>query len=396
MDMTRYDLPGPQPGIKEHLIRLRVYSTLAVRGVFYRVRSLVEFRPRIRSLTITVTRRCNSRCIMCNIWRLGRDKDELTREEITGFLSSPSLSDLVELDLTGGEPLLRPDLPQLIEEVCDLREKNLRSLRTIALATNGLLPGRTAERIQKILLAIGGKVDLAMVCSLDGFGECHNQIRGVREAYDKVRETIDKLQEIASRTRHFQLGIKTTILPNNWGQIQDLMLFAKERNLFHILSPVLFAEERFRNVERQPQLEVLSRHGSDLIQLYSSEELADCYYSHVVVDTLKHGGRRISCSAGTDHFFVEGDGRIFICPLVPVALGDLRITRPEDLLSSRRTQETSRLAGRLEQCKWCLEPGCLRFSQTTEGFSFLRFLTNLHRTHRFRRAYYGEGLFKYF
>lgn len=378
------------------MTRVRVYGTLAFRGGFYRVRRMLGLIPRVRSLTITVTRRCNSRCIMCNIWRLKRDSDELTLEEITRFLSSLSLIDLVELDLTGGEPLLRPDLPELIEQVCDLTQKNLRSLKTIALATNGLLPQRTAARVKKILSAIDSRFDLAMVCSLDGIGECHDRVRGVPGAYARAQETIERLGEIASRNSYYHLGIKTTILPNNWEQIPDLMRFARERGLFHILSPVLFAAERFRNLEKQPQMEVLTRYHSDLLDLYSSKELADCYYSHVVVDTLGHGKRRIPCSAGTDHFFVEGDGRIFACPLVAFALGDIRVMRFEDLLASPRTKRISRLTGRLDQCKLCLEPGCVRFSQTTEGLSFLKFLVSLRRTQRFRKAYGGEGLSKYF
>ncbi|MGB6064117.1 MAG: radical SAM protein [Desulfomonilaceae bacterium] len=393
--MTQGEAFNQWLGMNERLTRLWVYGALVNRGISYRVRNLLGLLPHMRALTITVTRRCNSRCIMCNIWRLRKDSDELALEEITRFLSSPSLSDLVELDLTGGEPLLRPDLPQLIEKVCALKHENLRSLKTIALATNGLLPGRISEKVERILRTINGKFDLAMVCSLDGIGECHDQIRGVPGAYSRALENIQRMGEIASRSRHFRLGIKTTILPHNWEQIPALMHFAAERGLFHVVSPVLFTAERFRNLDRQPQLELLTPYYSYLIAFYSSEELADYYYSHVVLDTLKHGTRRIQCSAGTDHFFVEGDGRIFPCPLVPIALGDIRATQPEGLLSSPKTLNASRMAGRLDQCKWCLEPGCIRFSQCTEGFAFLRFLLSHQGKRRFRKAYFGEGLFKY-
>lgn len=393
--MAAHEAFHPRPEIGDRLTRLRVYCNLAFRGVGYRVRHIFGLPARMRALTITVTRRCNSRCTMCNIWRLRHNRDELTLEEIARFLSSPSLSDLVELDLTGGEPFLRPDLPVLIEKISALKQENLRGLKTIALATNGLLPRQTSEKVRRILLAIDGRFDLAMVCSLDGIGEHHDQVRGVSGAYAKVRETIDRLGELASRNPHFQLGIKTTILPGNWEDLPDLIRFAKERGLFHVVSPVLFTAERFRNLELQPQLELLTKYRLDLINLYSSEELADYYYSHVVVDTLEHGGRRIACSGGIDHYFIEGDGKIFPCPLVAVPLGDIRVTLPEDLLSSPRARKASRLAGRLDQCTWCLEPGCIRFSQSTEGFAFLKFL-GLRGTKRFQEAYYGEGLFKYF
>ena len=302
----------------------------------------------------------------------------------------------MELDLTGGEPFLRPDLPLLIDRIGALQRDSLRSLKTVALATNGLLPRQTVEAVKRFLIAIAGRFDLAMVCSLDGIGEAHDLIRGVPGAYSRVQETIERLGEIAAKYMSFRLGIKTTIVSGNWEQIPGLTRFARDRGLFHILSPVLFTAERFRNLERQAELEVLTKYRDDLIDLYSSAELADCHYSHVVVDTLRHEGRRVSCSAGTDHFFVEGDGRIFPCPLVSMVLGDIKVMSAEGLLSSPERRKATRMAGRFDECKWCLEPGCIRFSQATEGFAFLRFILGRQGAKRFRRAYCDEGLHKYF
>ena len=383
-------------GMSQALLHFRACSKLMARGVSYRLRRM-SGRPALpRSLTVTITRRCNSRCIMCNIWRLRRNHEELALDEITRFLSSPSFRDLVELDLTGGEPFLRADLPVLVDRICTLKETDLGSLKTLALATNGLVPQRIHGVVRNILFSINGRFDLALVCSLDGIGECHDAVRGVPGAYPKVRETIERLKELTTIGLPFRLGIKTTILPCNWEQIPNLMQFADEQGLFHVLSPVLFTAQRFRNLEQQPQLDLLANYSSQLIQLYSSDQLADCYYSRVVVDTLKSRGRTVLCSAGLDHFFVEGDGRIFPCPLVSIPLGDIRTTRPEELLLSDERSSAAGMAGSFDECKWCLEPGCVRFSQATEGFAFLRFIVGRRGAKRFRREYYDEGLFKYF
>jgi len=383
-------------GIGEALLRFRTCSTLATRGVSYRLGRMWGRPARPRSLTVTITRRCNSRCIMCNIWRLHRNHEELALEDIIRFLSSPIFRDLVELDLTGGEPFLRDDLPLLVDNVCELKGRELRNLKTIALATNGLLPQRIHDRVRNILLAINGRFDLALVCSLDGIGQSHDAVRGVPGAYPKVRETIERLKELTAIGLPFRLGIKTTILPCNWEQIPNLIEFADQQGLFHVLSPVLFTAERFRNLEQQPQLDLLAKHTLRLIELYSGDRLADCYYSQVVIDTLKRGGRMAPCSAGLDHFFVEGDGRIFPCPLVATPLGDIRTTRPEELLSSSERSSAASMAGGFAECRWCLEPGCVRFSQATEGFAFLRFVIGRRGAKRFHRGYYDEGLYKYF
>jgi len=83
---------------------LRMVPVLALRTLAHRLRKVLGLAAPPRSLTVTITRRCNSRCVMCNIWRLGRTQEELPQGVITRFLDHPRFSKLVELDLTGGEP----------------------------------------------------------------------------------------------------------------------------------------------------------------------------------------------------------------------------------------------------------------------------------------------------
>jgi MoaA/NifB/PqqE/SkfB family radical SAM enzyme len=374
----------------------RVLPVLAFRTLAQRFRTVLGLATRPRSITITITRRCNSRCIMCNIWRLGRQQEELSLAVITRFLSHPLFSQLVELDLTGGEPLLRQDLPELVRYIANLKDSTLLSLRTVALASNGLLPEVAARGVGDILEAIQGKFDLALVCSLDGLGAVHDRVRGVPGAYHKVRETIQRLQKIKERNPNFWLGIKTTILPVNWDEIPGLREFAREQGLFHILSPVLFTPERFRNLASRDRLDVLPAFGEALIDLYSEESLRHFYYSYVLVDTLTRGRRRVPCTAASDHFFIEGDGTIFPCPLLNLPLGHLQTHALDDILASPQRQEIARKVGRLPACANCLEPGCIRFSQASDGTGFLKFILQENTGIRFRTAYVSEGLAKYF
>jgi len=240
-----------------------------------------------RVLTITVTRRCNSNCIMCFIWRLAQKNEELSLATISRFLDSPWLRDLVELDLTGGEPLLRKDFPELIAEITRLKEKSLVNLKTLALATNGLRPGAIYRTVQKILSIINGKFDLALVCSLDAMGATHDLIRGIPNAFNKARQTIDKLKSLAQEGLPFWLGVKTTILPHNLDQLAQIMQFARTNGFFHILSPVLFTQTRFQNIKQEKQLALLPKSRQALIDLYSQKEFADCYYPFVLLDTIR-------------------------------------------------------------------------------------------------------------
>ncbi len=124
----------------------------------------------------------------------------------------------------------------------------------------------------EILEGIQGKFDLAMVCSLDGLGESHDRGAGHSGGLPKSPRDLARLQQIKASSPNFWLGIKTTILPSNWDQVPGLMQFSQEQGLFHILSPVLFTPERFRNLASLKALDVLKTHGSALIDLYSPKK----------------------------------------------------------------------------------------------------------------------------
>uniref|UniRef100_UPI001CDC46ED GTP 3',8-cyclase MoaA n=1 Tax=Deinococcus detaillensis TaxID=2592048 RepID=UPI001CDC46ED len=102
-------------------------------------------RP-LRDLRISVTDRCNLRCTYCMPREIfGPDYAFLPREELLSFEEIERLSRLFvelgvqKLRITGGEPLLRRDLPQLIE-----RLSQIEGVDDLAMTTNGLLLPRLA------------------------------------------------------------------------------------------------------------------------------------------------------------------------------------------------------------------------------------------------------------
>ncbi|GAA4020691.1 GTP 3',8-cyclase MoaA [Deinococcus rubellus] len=106
-------------------------------------------RP-LRDLRISVTDRCNLRCTYCMPGEIfGADYAFLPREELLSFEEIERLARLFvrlsvqKLRLTGGEPLLRRDLPQLIEQL-----SRIEGVHDIAMTTNGLLLPRLAASLK--------------------------------------------------------------------------------------------------------------------------------------------------------------------------------------------------------------------------------------------------------
>jgi GTP 3',8-cyclase len=105
-------------------------------------------RP-VEDLRVSLTDRCNLRCRYCMPREIfGADHAFLEREELLSFEElTRVLSAFVDLGvsklrLTGGEPLLRKDLPELIAMLSPLQ-----GLRDIALTTNGILLPRVADQL---------------------------------------------------------------------------------------------------------------------------------------------------------------------------------------------------------------------------------------------------------
>ncbi|WP_127792701.1 GTP 3',8-cyclase MoaA [Agromyces sp. LHK192] len=97
----------------------------------------------LRDLRISITDRCNFRCVYCMPKSVfGRDyafldRDELLSfEEITRIARAAAAHGVEKLRLTGGEPLLRRGIEELIAQLAELRTPDGRPLE-IALTTNG-------------------------------------------------------------------------------------------------------------------------------------------------------------------------------------------------------------------------------------------------------------------
>src|SRR5262245_66209681 len=95
------------------------------------------------NLRISVTDRCNIRCFYCmpneNV-RFRPRHEILTFEEITRFVRVVSQMGVHRLRLTGGEPLVRANLPRLVEMLA-----NIPRIDDIAHTTHGTIIADTAD-----------------------------------------------------------------------------------------------------------------------------------------------------------------------------------------------------------------------------------------------------------
>jgi cyclic pyranopterin phosphate synthase len=92
------------------------------------------YRRPITYLRISVTEQCNLRCIYCADGTESTAAAPLEAGQIMAVVKSAARLGIDKIRLTGGEPLLRPDLPQLIGEI-----KSIKTIKKLGLTTNGSL-----------------------------------------------------------------------------------------------------------------------------------------------------------------------------------------------------------------------------------------------------------------
>ncbi len=178
---------------------------------------------------LEVTYKCNLQCVMCPYRKLGNvqrsEKDELSTAEIKGVVDQ--LSPWTLITFTGGEPLVREDLAELVA--------NASRRHRCHLITNGVLLN---EQIAQILAACGPRHVfrpglLVIMVSLEGPEELHDQIVKQQGAHRKSREGIAYLRKARedANKRYPKLGSTTVITRHNVEHLAFMLDQAEEMGL---------------------------------------------------------------------------------------------------------------------------------------------------------------------
>lgn len=353
-------------------------------------------------VSIAVTGRCNSHCIMCSIWKIGKErpdliKQEMTVDEILMYLSGPWMQNLVEIDLTGGEPYLRDDLEEIIYKIRDLKLKHglLKKLQTIIVPSNGFLTDKILAALERILAGLKGTgIDFVPVSSLDGVGRTHDIIRGTQGAFEKQKATIDGMMELRKTYSDFFFPmLKSTIMHANVDELEELFRFASQRQMFPIISSVIISKKRFRNDKYRSQLELTPEDQAKIAAFYADEKKDLDFYYKKIFESIISGVKQWTCTALFDYVFIDYDRKVYPCPIQDACVGDLRYSTITEILTSERAADIRKEVGNMELCRQCTEPGSVRYSQVMEGAAMLEFIKGKGRQY-YKEMIFDRGLHK--
>jgi len=256
---------------------------------------------------IAVTDRCNARCVMCDIWQKPAGI-ELRPEDYSRLPSS-----LKEINVTGGEPLLRRDLAEVIGAM----QGQCPGVR-IVLSTNGLLP----KRLEKLLESVKG---IAVRISLDGMDGLHDTIRGIEGAFDRVLESI----EVARRAGITDLGLSATMTRQNAGTVADVQAFAREQGLEFTVtiahsSSFFFGDQTSEEPDSGLAVSDMKTMRGRLYESTHPKEWFRAYYVSGLIDVLHGSPRPVQCHAGRDFFYMDPEGNVYPCHILERKMGNIR------------------------------------------------------------------------
>ncbi|MBI2892454.1 MAG: radical SAM protein [Deltaproteobacteria bacterium] len=290
----------------------------------YRVQRFFGDGPLLpASYTFSVVTACNARCRTCRsydraVGQLGVDEYDRIARSIRqrGFW----------LTLTGGEPLVRRDLADLVDALV----RGIRP-RLVTLPTNGSFPDRVKDVVGR-LAARWPSVHFVANVSLDEIGPRHDELRGLPGSFDLAIETLRALRTIGAR--NLTIGINTVVSRFNAARFPEVCdgLLALEPESYVVeiaqdrmelgmagagLAPSHAEWSRARAHLRD---RLRSRRTTALARLIAT--LRDDYYRRVEHELGGRKGGR-ACLAATASAFVAPDGEVLACGVRGESLGRL-------------------------------------------------------------------------
>ena len=258
-------------------------------------------------LELEVTRACNQECEHCYNKSHFPLPNELRFDEIQRLLDGFRSSGGQKLKITGGEPLMRKDLFDIMEYAQHV------GIKSYEFTSNGNLINKdNAQKLRQYLKSVN--------ISIFGNKEVHDKITNSSNSFDRAINALGILKE-----EGIGVNIFFTVMKDNVSQIPYMVEFASDHDL-----PIRFS--LVRNVGRGESIPAVTSEGVSLISSYLKQETEDkklkivrseLYTREYSQDNL--GGHKFyGCNGARSLIYCDSEGNFFPCSLNSTLLGNFR------------------------------------------------------------------------
>ena len=324
---------------------------------------------------------CDARCEMCNNWRWGNRKEDVTLEQVDRIMAGDFWHNVENLNVSGGEPTTRNDLPELVE----LFHARLPRMRKIGINTTGLTPQRAIPMLTRIVEFCGAhNLLLSIRVSIDGIGDVHEQVRNVKRGFDKASQTIEAMQALAARAPHFQFGIASTIFAKNLDDAKNIQAWARGKGLDIVFNMLRFTDNMLHNRDLEAKIGFGSREEAFMREFFLDRVAEESIlsgqafmYLHYA-DMIANGYHRtMPCPFQRQGLLLNPNGDLFYCENSK-KLGNALETPAGDLYFGAENL-AQRDALKRDTCPTCLSPCQVNVGAMKQVVPYVKFLKRAYQ-----------------
>lgn len=319
-------------------------------------------QPKVRWLTWEVTDACNSRCLLCNIWKTKACPDLLSLEEIKKAFSDPLLSELELILLTGGEPVLRKDL---IDIILFIHQKVPKA--KFSLSTNAIMPERVLEVVET---ALQNNVHINVGLSIDGIGEHHDRIRGVAGNFAKADQLVNQLLELRKKYKcDFEICAGLTLHPQTINYVNEVHQYTKNKGI-GFLAQLYDEAPYYHNVGQSAAGENLDIDSQRMMQVIKG--LPPSYHNEILLKIIKNKIIKFDCFTMRSFFILRANGNVMPClRLCDYKIGNVKQQLPSEIWAGKTAAEARKM---VKECQGCANTWATDWSMRCNIFPFVGIL----------------------
>lgn len=287
--------------------------------------------------SIIVTYRCNAKCNMCDVWHYPTKPSE----EI-GLDVIKKLPEMFFVNVTGGEPFVRQDLPEIIDE---LHKKANR----IVLSTNGYFTERIVELCKR-------HPDLGIRISIEGLKEANDLIRIMPGGYDRTQNTLKRLQKMGLK----DIGFGMTVQDLNCHDIVPLYLLAQGLS-YEFATATLHNSHYFHKWDNliKNKDEVIAEFEKLIKLMLRSKRVKEwfrAYFNFGLINYIKGNQRLLPCEMGENGFFLDPWGDVLACNGMDEKqpMGNLKEKNWDEIWNSKRAHEVRQMVKNCNKNCWMI------------------------------------------
>jgi MoaA/NifB/PqqE/SkfB family radical SAM enzyme len=252
------------------------------------------------------------------------------------------------VNLSGGEPFLRPDIVDVVRVITERIPK-----ADIVINTNGFAPALIKKRMGEIIKI---KPDIGIGVSIDGIGEKQFEVRQIPGGFEKNIETIQLLKEMGVKN----LRIAYTAGDYNIDHLMKVYELSRKLGVQFTIAAVHNSEHYFSTEENK--IEMLDSFKKEFRKLIKAELFSfspmrwfRAYFAYGLIKFVETHKRILPNYTGTDHLYLDSLGNVFPSDVSSQNMGKLQdFDSLESLISSDHAQQAIEKAKKTESENWMI------------------------------------------